>query len=397
MMPNPSKKATRAQTKIHNTRLVLKTIYDRRQISRADIARATKLTRPTVSDAVSRLIDDGLVTDVGRGPSTGGKQLTLLSLVPDSRQVIAVDIAGNSVFRGAVVDLQGRILQRADVPVNGVTGDDALKQVYALTDSLMDQATNPVLGIGIGSPGLINTRDGIVCRSVNLGWEEFPLHDLLTQRYSEPIYIANDSQVAALAEFSFGNELTSPNLVVIKIGRGIGAGIISNGDPYYGDGFGAGEIGHVVVDAAGETCTCGNAGCLETSASVPAILRKSASIAAAQPNSDLGQAGEVDWPTVIAAFQAGDPAITALVEEVVASLGMAIANLIGTLNIFQIVLAGRLSDIGQPLLDAISSEAQRRVLPSMAAETKIRFASVPADIGILGSAALLLKYELGII
>ncbi len=391
------KKATKRQTRIHNTLLILKTIYTEGAISRAAVARATGLTRPTVSDAVSRLMGDSLVTEVGRGPSTGGKTPTLLSVIDNSRHLIGIDLAGNSVFRGAVVDLRGKILFRASVPWGGETGETALNQIYVLIDDLIAQATSPLLGIGVGSPGLIDTINGLVHRSVNLGWQDVPLRDLLSTRYPKPIYIANDSHVTALAEYTFGAHSTSPNLIVIKVGRGIGAGIITNSNLYYGDGFGAGEIGHVVVIEDGELCTCGNYGCLETVAGVPAILRRAQEIAASNPASRLAAAPVLDWDAIVDAYNSGDAAAVGLVAEVGRSLGVAVANLIGCFNIYHIVISGRIASFGDALLDAICAEAQRRILPSMAVETVVNYAALGADIGILGSAAMLLKHELDII
>lgn len=393
-MPTSHGKATLEQTKIHNTRLVLRTIYDSKTISRAGIARVTKLTRPTVSDAVTRLIEEGLVTEVGRGASTGGKQPTLLSMVDDARTLIGVDLSGNSVFRGALVDLQGKILYRTSVPIENATGAAALERVFALVDELIAQATTPLLGMGIGSPGLIDAKNGIVRRAVNLGWEDLPLRDLLAQRYPEPIYVANDSHITALGEYSFGTREAS-NLIVIKIGRGIGAGIVIHGDLFYGDGYGAGEIGHVVVNEHGDLCTCGNAGCLETVAAIPAILRKAQMIADTQPDSQLAGVPVV-WETLVGAFHAGDPYVAELVTEVGRFLGISIANLIGGSNIFHIVFSGHIADFGSLLLDTITAEARRRVLPSMAAETVLGYASFGVDIGVLGSAAMLLKNELGV-
>ena len=395
-MSPTSRKATLEHTKIHNTRLVLQTIYEQGAISRAAVARMTKLTRPTVSDAVARLIDDGLVAEIGRGASTGGKQPTLLSVSDASRTLIGVDLSGNTVFRGALVDLRGKIHDRATIEIDGAMGTQALDCVFSLIDDLLARANTPILGIGIASPGLIDAQNGIVRRAVNLGWQDLPLRDLLAERFSDAIHIANDSHATALAEFFFGRRAHTSNLIVVKIGRGIGAGIVIHGDLYYGDGHGAGEIGHVVVEADGEACTCGNFGCLETVAAVPAILRRAARIAEANTGSLLKSGTADPWEQLIKAYDAGDPAIGELTWQIGRSLGIAIANLVGCFNIHNVVISGRIAAFGDPLLQAISAEMHQRVLPSMADETFIGFADLDADIGILGGAAMLLKHELGI-
>ena len=197
-MKRSAQKATSKQTKAYNTRLVLRTIYDHDRISRADIARATGLTRPTVSDAVAGLSRRGLVEEVGQGPSAGGKPPILLSVIDDSRHAIGIDLASDE-FRGAVVNRRGEIRHRASLPLDGRDGEVALERVYELVDHLLSATGSPLLGIGIGTPGLMDPTKGIVRRAVNLDWQDLPLRSLLKQRYGLPLYLANDPQVAALA------------------------------------------------------------------------------------------------------------------------------------------------------------------------------------------------------
>ena len=245
------KKATRSHTKTHNQRLILRTIYDHHQISRADIARRTGLTRTTVSNAVNILMRDGLVAENGQGSSAGGKPPILLKIVDNSRQLLGLDLA-NSEFQGGIFDLRGNLLHRATVPANERTGEDALGLVYNLIDQLLPLASSPLLGIGVGTPGLIDMRQGTIRTAVNLGWHNLPLRELLETRYNLPAHIANDSQTAALAEYTFGGSQAIPNLIVIKVGRGTSAGIILNGQLYHGTNVGASEIGHVRVVEGGE-------------------------------------------------------------------------------------------------------------------------------------------------
>ncbi len=156
-------KATREQTRVHNSRLVLKTIYDREQISRADIARETRLTRTTISDVVAELMEQGLVEEVGYGPPTGGKPPILVSVIDDSRHLIGLDLASDE-FCGAVVNLRGQIRYQERLPLDGGDGQAALELVYTLIDRLVAVADRPLLGIGIGTPGLMDPIDGVVRR-----------------------------------------------------------------------------------------------------------------------------------------------------------------------------------------------------------------------------------------
>jgi len=269
------RKATQQQTKEHNRDLVLKTIFDHERISRAEIARKTGLTRTTVSDIVAELIAAGLVEEVGVGESLGGKSPILLSLVADSRYLIGLDLAQNQ-FRGAIINLRGVIRSVVCPPVTDRNAEDALEQVYAILDQLVNTDCQPVVGIGVGTPGLVNSHAGVVVNAVNLDWQDLPLADLLRDRYQLPVYVLNDSQAAAMGEYTYGNnQLSESNLIVINARHGIGAGIVINGHLFYGDGGAAGEIGHVVVvPEGGLPCRCGNFGCLETVASAQALVKR---------------------------------------------------------------------------------------------------------------------------
>ncbi|HIP71446.1 MAG TPA: ROK family transcriptional regulator [Anaerolineae bacterium] len=373
-------KATRQHTKLHNSRLILKAIYDQDDISRADIARLTNLTRATVSSIVADLIAGGLVAETGHGPSVGGKPPRLLNFVENGSYLICLDLS-STCFRGAIVNLRGVIVEKIEVMADGRTGKAALQLVYQLVDDLLLRAAGPILGIGIGSPGLVNADLGVIVDAVNLDWHDVPLQTCLAGKYDHPVYIANDSHLSALAEYSFGPDNTR-NLVLIRVTQGIGAGIVLDGMLYYGEGYGAGEIGHVVVAENGRQCSCGNAGCLETVASVKSILQAS---------------GYGDWAECCQALAEGNTVVTQLIQQAGAYLGVAVANLIGVLNVRHIVIAGRIIQTGDPFLQAVIQAAQKRVLPSIFTETEIRFSSIDKDIVLLGASALVLSQELGVI
>ncbi len=388
-------KATRQHTKTHNKQLILKTIYDHSPISRADVARRTGLTRPTVSSTVSELIEEGLIAEVGHGPSAGGKRPILLSLVDDAFHIIGLDLA-NSQFQGAVINLRGEICYRASLPAHNLTEQTALDLVYTMIDTLIATSERPLLGIGIGTPGVIDSASGIVQRAVNLGWQDLPLRDLLSTKYDLPVYIANDSHVAAQAEYTFGNHIGVNNLIVVKVGRGIGAGIILNGQLFYGDGFGAGEIGHVVVTDNGELCSCGNRGCLETISSSRALMSQAEDIAKTNPASMLSP-HDITMDQIVQAHNRGDTTLQPIIENAGRYLGVMVAGLTGTLNIQQVFIAGSVSRFGEDLLVPLREQMEKRVLTTLAENTHVEIAALGSDIVLLGAAALLLTKELGVV
>lgn len=400
-MINPTTKVTRAQSKSHNRGLVLKTIYGETETTRADIARQTRLARATVSQAVAELIDEGLVAEIGqKAPNGSGKPATLLRVVDGSRHLIGLDLA-NHEFRGAVFDLRGRLVHRLSVPVPQSDGDTALRLVYDLTGALLAAATSPVLGLGVGVPGLVDARQGVILETVHLDWQGLPLQDLLQQRYGLPVHIANDCHAAALAEYTFGEHEHTGNLVVLKVGPGVSAGIVVNGRLHYGDGHGAGEIGHVRVVEDGEPCPCGHLGCLETVVSRRVLLQRARAIARSDPHSRLLQfastpAQITTTDMVLRAFQAGDPAVAEVVGEMGRALGSAVAGLVGVLNIEHILLAGSMARFGEALIAPMQHEMRQAAHARLADRTEIRLSGLGQDIVMLGAAALVLANELGL-
>ena len=242
-------KATHAQTRAHNASLVLRALYDLGPISRAEIARLTGLTRTSVGELVAELTTEGLAEDVGRGPSTGGKAPTLVSLIDDARHMVTLDL-GERTFTGALLNLRGEIRRRITRDLDGADGDAAVAVVHDLIDELLAGPHSPILGIGVGTPGIVD-GDGTIRWAVNLSWTDLPLGTRLADHYGLPTVVANDSRAAAFATFLFEGDERPDNLIAIKVGHGIGAGLVLNGELFGGDGFGAGEIGHIVVEPDG--------------------------------------------------------------------------------------------------------------------------------------------------
>ncbi len=385
-MASTDQKATREQIKTHNRRLILRTIYDHSEISRAEIARITHLTRPTVSSIVAELIAKNLVAETGQTASRGGKPAILLRVVPDSYYVIGLDLA-DSEFRGCLVNLRGEIRHRVVLPVTSAHGDEALELVFRLVEMLIAASDSLLLGIGIGAPGLIDAEQGIVRRAVNLNWKNLPLRQLLADKYHLPVYIANDSQAATLAEYTFGQHSDASNLVVVKIGVGVSSGIIINGQLFHGDGSGAGEIGHVRVVENGVQCRCGNYGCLETVVSSPALLAKTRPLL--QPADDL------TIENVVAATD--DPAVQEIIHTMGHYLGQTLAAMVGTLNIHQFVIGGIVAQLGDTLLLPTRRAMDEHAPAFLIKDTKLAISTLGQDIVVLGASALVLADELGIV
>jgi len=385
------RKATHQQTKLHNRDLVLQVIFNHDAISRAEIARLTKLTRATVSDMVNNLLDEGLVEEIGYGESIGGKAPILLSLIADSRYLIGLNLAQDK-FIGSVVNLRGEIKETVEFAVDDSDGEQALQLVYQILDQLTQNHWKPLVGIGVGTPGLVNTQEGVVVNAVNLDWQDLPLAHLLESRYNLPVTVLNDSQATAIGEFVYGgNHASDSNLVVVTIKHGIGAGILINGRLFQGDGGGAGEIGHVVVQEDGELCRCGKYGCLETIASTRAILQRAKNMASEYNESQLvNNFDGISLEAIEAAWQANDALAERVLSDAAHFLGASIASLIGVLNIQNIVITGDMSRFGDAWLQSVQETMTRGALTRMAQDTKLEMGTLEFKACILGASAFML-------
>jgi predicted NBD/HSP70 family sugar kinase len=366
----PSSKVLPEHARGHNRSLVLQTLYRAGQQSRADIARETGLTRVTVSDLVAELIVEGLVVEMGqREDARPGKPATLLELNALAFQIIGIDLSEYAIFRGAVLDLRGRVISRVEVPLESSRGADATAKVAALVQSLVSAATLPILGVGVGSPGIVD-REGVVLTAPNLGWTGEPLQATLAEQFGLPVLVINDANAAALAEHSFGG--ADSDMILIKVGHGVGAGLLLDGSPFFGGRSAAGEIGHVVVGTdGGAACVCGKHGCLETWLATP---RLDAAIASAesseQKNTILREAGQ--------------------------RLGIALAPVVGALDLAEVVLSGPTELLDGPLAEAVIETLRARTMAEFHGDLSLRMTTLGEDIVMRGAAVMVLSGQLGV-
>ena len=373
----PSTKVLPEDVRAHNRSLVLQTLYRAGRQSRADIARLTRLTRVTVSDLVAELIAEDLIIEIGkREGSRPGKPATLLDINRGGLQIVGLDLSEYSVFRGAVLDLDGQILERVEAPLAGSTGADATAKVIALAEALVSRTTVPILGIGVGSPGVVDPA-GVVLSAPNLGWSDEHLQDALAARFGIPVIVGNDARAAVLAEHSFGG--AGADMMLIKVGHGVGSGLLLNGSLLFGSRFAAGEIGHVVVGThGGAECACGKFGCLETWLAAP---RLGARVAAAQA-SDERQSP----------LKAAEP----ILREAGRHLGIALAPVVAALNLAEIVLSGPTDLLDGPFTEATIETLRDRTIAEVHGDLMVRMTTLGEDIVIRGAAAMVLSGQLGV-
>jgi len=354
----------------HNRALVLQALYRAEGMSRADLARAVGLTRVTISDLVSDFITEKLVIELGvRTDSRPGKPATLLDINRDGFTMIGLDLSYDSMFRGALTNLDGTVLHREELDVTGATGEQAIAAAIEILTRLVSAAKAPILGVGVGSPGIVDST-GTVLSAPNLGWKGVPLQAILSTRVQLPVQVANDANTAALAERTFGGG--GGDMMLVRIGRGMGSGLVVGGQPVYGSGSAAGEIGHVVVGTdGGQTCACGKQGCLETWLAIPRIEARLATA-----TSDLGR--------------------IAILTEAGERLGIASAPIVGALNLGEVVLSGPSELIDGPLLTAAADTVRARTMAEFHGDLSVRMSTLGRDIVVLGAVVMVLTGQLGV-
>ncbi|MBF9336545.1 ROK family transcriptional regulator [Microbacterium lacticum] len=351
----------------HNRSLVLQTLFHQGAMSRADLSRETGLTRVTISDLIAELIEDGYVAERGTREVTGpGKPAILVDLDREGHRIIGLDLSRSDRFLGAVLTLDGEIVARheASVPADPA---DILATVLRLTRELVADAHAPVLGVGVGSPGIVDDH-GTVLTAPNLRWTDIDLEGILRAEVSLPVLVANDANAAVLAEYTFGG--AGDDVMLVRVGRGVGSGLLSGGQPMLGSRFAAGEIGHVTVGTdGGPVCVCGKVGCLEAWLSVPSLER-----ALAEEGADA----------------------TAVLRDAGERLGIALAPIVGALDLSEIVLSGPSPLLDGPLAEATVETLRARTLAEFHDGVQVRMTEQGEDIVLRGAAVMVLSGQLGV-
>jgi glucokinase-like ROK family protein len=366
-------------------------------ISRAQVAEALGLSRSTVSSIVSELLAQGLVMERGAGASRGGRRPIVVAIAPDAGRVVGVDI-GASHLLVLVADLHGTILAEAERPLRIEAGPEmCLQQAYAVVEATLAQAgsdLSEVRAIGVGVPGPVIANEGIVSAPpIMPGWDAFPIRAAVEQRWGKPTTLDNDADLGALGEWRFGAGQGATHLAYIKIGTGIGCGLLLDGRIYRGVLGTAGEIGHVTVSESGAPCTCGNFGCLEAMAGGRAIAQRAQLALKAGQRTELAQceASEVTARDVAEAAARGDQVSQQLLADAGRHIGSAVASLVNLINPGLVVLGGGVTKAGTYLLDPLQQAVAERTMRPARQATQVVLGTLGRRSVALGAAAMALK------
>lgn len=360
-----------------NTSLALETIRVHAPISRAQVAELTGLNKATVSNLVSDLLEQQLVTEIGPGQSSGGRKPLLLLFNRNAGYSIGIHLDVRT-FSIALCDLSGQIvLEKLDQCLSSSDPEQVTDQLALAIQDLTDQAPpSPygVIGIGIGAPGMVDEQ-GCVLFAPNLGWEQIPLQQWLQNRFpSIPILVDNEANAGALGEYEYGAGKNVQHLIYVSAGAGIGAGMMIHGEIYRGAAGYSGEMGHMTIDVHGRKCSCGNRGCLELYASEKAILDQQKSLPFHSLHEAIQRAEQDDADALHTLQQLGE------------YLGIGIANLVNGFNPVLVIIGNQFAHFERWIGAAVERSVKQRALRSHQQGLHIVYAPLKQRSTLLGAA-----------
>ena len=367
-------------------------------VSRVGIHNLTRLRPATISLLVRELVADRKLKVVGRADNPMGRKQVLLSINQESGFVIGLDF-DEEFIDAALLDLRPTIKYSIREATNVSSGVEGLvAQLLACVWKVIRQSDldlRHIQGIGVGVPGLVNSRNGTVMMSSTIDfWKQVELKQLFEKEFGVSTEVENNARTKAVAERVLGAGGGAKDMIFAEYGKGIGAGIIVGGRVLHGHSFSAGELGHTHIVENGPACNCGSFGCLEAIASVSAIesrVRKALEgggysgrleFSGGDPHSMSG------W-NVLEAAKMGDKLCVAITEELGRYLGLALANLVNLFNPSVVVLDYRLEAAGQQLLDQVSRVVRAQALSHATQDLDIRFGKLGPQVGVIGAALLI--------
>ena len=363
---------------------LLDLIRRRSPITRAELASITGLARSTIAHRVDQLISEGFVAEVGEAVSTGGRPPTMLGFNADSGVVLVADL-GATHSRLAVCDLVAHPLAETSREIEISQGPEAILnwvlEEFANLLAEAGQSKEDVRGIGIGVPGPVDFAAGrAVHPPIMPGWDDYPIRDHLVDVYGVPVLVDNDVNIMALGEY-WAMHPKVDDFIFVKVGTGIGSGLIIGGNLQRGARGAAGDIGHVQAGSADVLCRWGNPDCLEASAGGAAIAR------------NLSKQREVAGSReVVALVQAGDHDAIQAVREAGRLIGSVLAATVNLLNPAVIAIGGDLAEAGQQLLAGIREIVYQRSTAMSTSDLRITNGSLGDRAGIIGAAALVIEH-----
>lgn len=404
-MSSFSNYATTTNLKTHNKISLLQYVrFTPGGMSRADLARKMGLSRAAISSIVNDLLNIGVIREAAEGLASRRRRSVLLEINPASGYVLGVDM-GATHLGLVLADYSARVIAEEEYPFDVDQGPDiCLGEVDRRVRLFLAQSEfslDDVVAIGVGVPGPVASEVGaVIAPPIMPGWDNFPIRGHLESIWGHPITLNNDAELGAMGEWAFGAGRLERDLLYIKVGYGIGAGLLLNGNIYSGATGSSGEIGHITINEKGPLCTCGNRGCLEALAGGRAIAQQAVLAIESGRRTRMSAIKPIDKITAFdVALEArkGDLIAQEIISHAGQYLGIAISNLINVVNPSMIVIGGGVSQMGDLFLEPIRRSATTRSLPAAARVVRITAAVLgrrSSGMGAVAQATTLALHQL---
>ena len=384
-------------TKELNRRLILEQIRRREPISRSEIVDATGLSKAAVSSIVAELMEAKLVEEIGSQSTAIGRPRILLSLIPDAAFTVGAELT-NQECRVILTNLRAEPVVRFVQPVN--SADLSVETLLDVLQNCVERVTQDItpeqiLALGLCVPGIVDPATGQVAFSVLLPWRNVALGQAAAQRFTYPVAVFSRGNAATWGERWYGAGQTTTNMIYVRVGTGIVGGLVINGQPYLGLGFGAGELGHITVQPDGALCRCGNQGCLATVATVDSLLSRVSQLLRESRGNPLWARIQDDLNSltledVVWAAEAENAVAVQALAEVGRWLAIAIASAVNLLNLDMVIIGGPLEQAGEKLMGPLRAELSQRALPTHLARVEVVPSALKEDAPSIGAASLVL-------
>ncbi len=378
--PRPGSQSALRQ---RNEQLIKAALRSNTALTQAELARSTGLSTATISNIVRSLVTQGLAET--RPTTSSGRRALAVSLLETSQVAVGIDF-GRSHVRVILANPGFHILgeKHADLPVGHVAAESIARAASMVRELCLELSIDrqQIIGAGAGIPGPIDHRTGTVIRGAILPeWVGLDIVTALEQALGVPVFADNDANLGALAQITWGEHRNTKDLVFLKIGSGIGAGLILNGSPYYGHTGITGEVGHATIFDQGLVCRCGNRGCLETMASTAVMIELLS----------RGESTALTVPQIISRAQSGDAATLRVIDDAGMAVGRAVANVANLINPAMVVVGGPLAPLAETLLNPIRRGLIRHAIPAIGEGTTVTMSSLGDRAEALGAISLALS------
>lgn len=372
---------------------LLRLLRDDGPRSRAELGDAVELSRSRLAVELDRLDGLGLVETAGLAASRGGRRSSIVQIARHTR-FLGIDIGATSIDV-AVTDGELRVLSRESEPIDVRQGPEVvIGRAVELVSKLRAGDVAPgFAGAGAGLPGPVSFAEGVpVSPPIMPGWNHFPVREAFAAELGCPVLVDNDVNIMALGEKHAGIARSVDDFLFVKIGTGIGCGIVVGGQVYRGMSGSAGDIGHIGVDDSGPICMCGNTGCLEAFFGGTALARDAMAAAGSGRSEELARLlerdGRLTAADVAAAAAAGDPVAVGMVRDGGRRVGQVLAGLVSFFNPGLVVIGGGVAGIGHALLAEIRGVVYRRSLPLATGNMPIVLSEMGGEAGVVGATRL---------